>query len=522
MQLARNTFGMLDRIVHSHRRGDVALMLGDDHRTFETLHNRSLRLASGLAREGIKRGDKVAVLLGNGHEWPEVLFGLAALGAVCVPVNVLLAPAEVEHMLDDCDARCLIVDERVEGLLSALNDPPELVVTVGEVDAGGVPRVARYEHLMESPAGRFAGPELDDLAILYYSSGTTGLPKAACHTHNGVLWNAFHQIPDLGLVPEDTYMVIPSFSWAAGFHDLVLSLIWLGGRSAIMPTGGASPERVTAAIEGAGANRVMLVPTLLRQFLEAPELLERLRNSSLRWIISGSEAVPRPVIERIAAELPDCQVLQGYGMSEFPVVATVLRPEEAIERAGTAGRPTSITSLAIQRDGGEIAEDGEGEILLRSPATMREYYNRPEENEAVFEHGWFHTGDVGRVDEDGFLTITGRKKDMIISGGLNVYPKEVEEILYRIEGISEAAVVGVPDERWGEAAVAVVVGGDIDVDLINRECVEKLATYKRPRVVLVREESLPRNPTGKVLKRELRPWAAERVAAANGADPARS
>jgi acyl-CoA synthetase (AMP-forming)/AMP-acid ligase II len=518
MPLARNTFGMLDRIVKSHRRGDVALTLGDDHRTFETLHDRSLRLAAGLAGAGIGEGDKVAVLLGNGHEWPEVLFGLAALGAVCVPVNILLAPGEVEHMLNDCDARCLILEDRVKGLVAALSEPPELIVTVGEVDTTGAAKVIAYDKLMESSPGRFSGPGLDDLAILYYSSGTTGLPKAACHTHNGVLWNAFHQIPDLGLSPDDTYMVVPSFSWAAGFHDLVLSLIWLGGRSAMMPTGGTNPERVTAAIEAAGANRVMLVPTLLRQFLEAPAELERLRKSTLRWIVSGSEAVPRPVIEQVAAELPDCQVVQGYGMSEFPVVATVLRPEEALDHAGSAGRPTSITSLAIKTDAGEIAEEGEGEILLRSPATMREYYNRPQENEVVFEDGWFHTGDVGSVDADGYVTITGRKKDMIISGGLNVYPKEVEEILYRIDGIAEAAVVGVPDERWGEKAVAVVVGSAIDVAAINRECVAKLAGYKRPRAVLVREESLPRNPTGKVLKRELRPWAAQQV----GAEAARN
>lgn len=510
VHLSRNTFGILERAVRSSRRRDVAFVYEGEERTFELLHDRALRVAAGLAREGIGRGDRVAVLLGNGHEWPEVFFGLAALGAVCVPVNVLLQPAEVVHVLADSDSRCLVVDRRAEKILPELDFLPEVVVTVGEVEVGAGARAVSYEEMAQLPPARLAGPSLDDLAILYYSSGTTGLPKAACHTHDGILWNSFHQIPDLRITRDDVYLVVPSLSWAAGFHDLTLALAWLGGRSVMMPTGGATPERITSCIESYGATHALLVPTLLRQYLESPELLERLRRSTLRWVISGAEAVPRPTIEAIAAELPDCRVLQGYGLSEFPTVATALQPEEAIPRAGTAGRPCSITTLAIRRDDGEIVDVGEGEVLLRSPATMREYFNRPEETEAAFADGWLHTGDLGVVDEDGFLTITGRKKDMIISGGLNVYPKEVEEVLYRLPGVVEASVVGVPDERWGEAAVAVIVG-TADPDAVGRECARLLASYKRPRAVLVREEPLPRNSTGKVLKRELRPWAAAQL-----------
>jgi fatty-acyl-CoA synthase len=184
-----------------------------------------------------------------------------------------------------------------------------------------------------------------------------------------------------------------------------------------------------------------------------------------------------------------------------------------VSHAGSAGRPCSIVQLAIQLADGAIAQEGEGEILLRTPATMQGYYNRPEETAAAFADGWLHTGDLGRLDADGFIEITGRKKDMIISGGLNVYPKEVEEILYRRPEVAEAAVVGVPDDKWGEVAVAVVVPGPdgVDPDALSDACRLHLATYKCPRAFLIHDDPLPRNPSGKILKRELRPWAAEQL-----------
>jgi len=516
MGLSRNVFGVLERTAQSHAGERIAFVHAGEERSFATLRDRSLRVASGLREAGVEHGDRVAVLLVNGHEWTEVFFGLAALGAVCVPVNVLLQPAEVEHVCADSGARCLVVDARGQAAVDGLSALPELVVTVGDMTVPGAQRTVAYADLVDRPVpadvAALPQPDLEDLASLYYSSGTTGLPKAAAHTHNGILWNSYHQIPDLGIDADTRYLVVPSLSWAAGFHNLTLALVMLGGRSVLMPTGGTSPAQLVEAIEREGITHTFFVPTLLRRFLEEPALLERLRATRLRWLVSGSEPVPRTVIERLAAELPDCSIVQGYGLSEFPTMATMLRADEAISHSGSAGRPLSVTDLAVQTSDGEIVRRGEGEILLRSLATMREYAGRPEETTAAFTDGWLHTGDLGVVDADGYLTITGRKKDMIISGGLNIYPKEIEEILYRIPGVLEAAVVGVPDERWGETAVAVVVGQDLDTVLIGEQCREQLASYKRPRAVLVRDEPLPRNPTGKVLKRELRPWAADRMA----------
>lgn len=517
MSLARNAYSILDRSADAHYGGDHAITFDGRSRTFAALRGRALRLAAGLQRHGIKHGDRVAVMLANGHEWPEVLFGLAALGAVCVPVNVLLTAPEIAHVCADSEARWLIVDKRGEEGLAGLGSLPDTVITVGAVEVPAGCRTLSYERLLADGAGESIGhgPRLEDDFILYYSSGTTGLPKAAVHSHNGVLWNSFAQIPDLGLSRDVVYVVVASLSWAAGFHNLMLALSWIGGRSVLMPTGGMTPDRLMTTIEREGGTHTMLVPSLLRQFTDDRAILERMRRSTLRWVVTGAEPVPRPLIELINDELPDCTVCQGYGLSEFPTIATLLAPEEALAHHGSAGRPLSHSQVAVQTDGGERLASGLGELLIRSPATMRGYHNRPVETREAFADGWLHTGDLASIDADGFVSIVGRTKDMIISGALNVYPKEIEDVINGLPGVLETAVVGVPEERFGEAPVAVIVrspGAEVDIALVQAACRDQLASYKRPRWVLIRDEPLPRNPTGKILKRVLRPWAASELA----------
>ena len=406
------------------------------------------------------------------------------------------------------------MDELATPAIAMLDELPELVIAVGDAQPPQrSARTVRYEDLVADSQGRVAlgGPDLGEDFILYYSSGTTGLPKAAVHTHSSVLWNSFGQIPDLRLNAQVVYLLVPSLSWAAGFHNLFLALAWIGGRSVIMPSGAVKPDLLMDAIERGSVTHVLLIPSLLRQFVADPALLERVRSSSLRWVVTGAEPVPRALIETINDELPDCRVCQGYGLSEFPTIATLLAPEEALEHHGSAGRPLTHTQVAVQVEGGTIERDGTGELLIRSPATMRCYHNRPEQTAAALADGWLHTGDLAAIDEAGFVSIVGRTKDMIISGALNVYPKEIEDVLARLPGVLESAVVGVPDERFGERPVAIIVrvaGTEVDVELVERTCRAQLAAYKCPRSVLVRDEPLPRNPTGKVLKRVLRPWAA--------------
>jgi acyl-CoA synthetase (AMP-forming)/AMP-acid ligase II len=453
--------------------------------------------------------------MGNRHEWPEVLFGVTAAAAVCVPVNVLLRGSEISHVLEDCEAVALIVDPLAEAAIAELPELPPQVIAVGEVTTPAGSVVHRYEDLLARAAPEAPGkPGRLDPAMIYYTSGTTGSPKGATHAHEGLLWNTHHQMHDLALRPDDVYVVVPSLSWAAGFHDVMLPLMWTGGRSVLMPTGRTTVETIVETIESSRGTRALLVPTLLKQLLDAPEMLERLRHSTLRWVMTGAEPIAASVLAALNEELPDCPIVQAFGMSEFPLISAILRPEEAIEHAGKAGRPTSASSIAVETPDGDIVDRGAGEILIRSPALMSGYHNRPEATAEAFARGWFHTGDVGEIDDEGFLTVTGRKKDMIISGGMNIYPREIEDVLIRVEGVVEAAVVGVADERWGERPIAVVVSEDGDVgERVLALCEQELSPYKRPRTVLVRGESLPRTPTGKVLKRELRPWAVQELGA---------
>ena len=511
VRLERNVFTLLDRAARGPWSDRPAFSCEGVTQTYAELHERSLRLANGLLGLGVQPGDRIAVMLGNRLEWAETLFGIAAMGAVCVPANILLAPDEVSYLCQDSESTVLIADHTGDRALAEAQGLPELVIRVGDGQIGGA---RAYEEVLAGAAiDPVAGPDQHDVAMLYYSSGTTGLPKAAVHTHDGVLWNAIHQLSDLGLTGEDHYLVVPSLSWAAGFNNLVLPLMYIGGQSTLMPSGGLTPQKLAETFERSGATHVMLVPTLLKQLLDAPAELDRIRGSRLRWIVSGAEPVPVSVITALQDALPDCQVVQGYGMSEFPTITTILQPEDAIPHVGSAGQAISICQLAIQLDDGSIVHSGEGEILTRSPATTSGYHNRPDDTVKAFADGWFHTGDLGRLDDEGFIYITGRKKDMIISGGLNVYPREAEEVIYRVPGVAEAAMIGVPDEKWGEMAIAVVVAepAGVETEAIMDACRKHLARYKCPRTVLLRDEPMPRNSNGKLLKRELRPWAEQKL-----------
>ncbi|CAB4856765.1 unannotated protein [freshwater metagenome] len=514
-----NVFTLLDKMA-GYRPDAPAVIFDGEPRSYATMRERSLRAANALEGLGIVPGDRVAVFLPNCHEWTEIFFASAALGVVCVPINVLNMGPEVVGVIEDCGATTLIVDPTADTKLADVaGELPQRLISVGPSELAGA---LSYEDLLAAATDSLPSvpaPRPEDLFMIFYSSGTTGKPKGAAHTHAGVLWNAYQQIPDFGLTAEDRYLAVPSLSWAAGFHNLILPLWWLGGMTVLMPTGGASIEKIVAGVRDYDCTHTFLVPTLLKQLMAAPEQLEILRGTNLRWVISGAEPVPVSVIEQINAELPGCDIVQGYGMSEFPTIATALQPHEAIPKVGSAGRPMSITQLAVRRSDGAIEPHGEGEVLVRSLATMREYYGQPENTREAFTDGWLNTGDMGEIDAGGYLTITGRTKDLIISGGINIYPKEIEDVIYRVEGVAEAAVVGVQDERWGEIVVAVVVpdGSASVTEEAVREACTCFGKHKQPKAVILREEPLPRTVTQKVLKRELRPWAEAFLAAANDA-----
>jgi fatty-acyl-CoA synthase len=506
----------------SARRGRVALVAGGVARNYGELNERALRLANALQGLGVAPGDRVAVLMGNGHAWPETLFAVSALGAVCVPVNVLLNGREVAHVVSDSGATTLIADKVAQKALAELPALPERLIRVGQLETpeGGHWRdfealVGRAQAL--APAGERPRPQ--DPVMIYYTSGTTGLPKGAVHSHSGVLWNSYHQIADVGLSRDDVYLLVPSLSWSAGFHDVMLALMWIGGRTVMLPTGGTTIERIVDAVEAEQATHVLLVPTLLKMLIATPDAIDRLRRTRLRRILTGGEMVPPSVIETLNESLPACRVTQIYGMSEFPLMMTVMSSEDSLAYPDRTGKASSIVTLGIRTEDGTISDTGSGEVLVRSPATMLGYHGQAEATAQALEGGWFRTGDTGVLDDEGYLTLTGRAKDMIISGGMNVYPREIENLIHGVEGVREVAVVGVSDARWGEVPVAVVVGDDAAaIERAVRVACAQLSSYKRPQQVIVRHEPLPRTPTGKVLKRELRPWANEQAIARGAGD----
>jgi len=485
----------------------TALIFGERRVTYDELEERSARLASALAAEGFATGDRLAVLALNRVEYFEIFFAAAMLGGVVVPVNYLFKAKEVQYLLDDSGARWMFVEDGLWPAVEPVRKETAVSVTYVVLD-GARPDTLDYEGLVAagSPDGVDVAVNPADPFLLQYTSGTTGFPKGATHTHETVMWNALSQLGDVALTRRDVYLCIPALCWAAGLHDFTLPALWAGATVIVHPSRGFDAAEVWRTVERHRVTISLFVPSVLRIALAYP--LEDHDLASLRLVASGGEPVPVPAIEEFQRRLPTCDLMQGYGMSEFPALMTMLDSDYAISKRGSAGRATRITELrVVDPDGRDVPAGEHGEIVIRSPATMIGYWNRPDATAAVMAGGWFHTGDRGYLDEDGFLYIAGRIKDMIISGGLNVYPAEIERVIERHPAVREVAVIGVPDDRYGEVGEAHVVleeGAAVTEDDLEAFARAELANYKVPRRWVLRSEPLPRTASGKVQKFALR------------------
>jgi fatty-acyl-CoA synthase len=504
-----------------------ALVFRERRLRYGDLHDGAARLADALVQDGVGHGDRVAILLRNDPVWLDVFFAVAAARAVLVPVNYLLRPNEVSFILNDSGATTLVVGDDLaatahEALIEAPRCRRLLVVANAGGDTGPGAAALRGAHEIGAFAarGRIAWPDVgvapDDPNLLQYTSGTTGFPKGATHTVSTLLWNSFHQIADFRITERERYLCVPALCWAAGLHDFTLATLWMGGTVVLNPSGGVTIAKLLAAIERERVTSVLLVPTLLKQLVESPYLKGH-DLSSLVAVLTGAEPVPVSVIRRFNEVLRDTTLIQVYGMSEGPTVATYLRVEDAIRKVGSCGKPVTNCELrVVDEDDRDVAPGQPGEVLTRSAATMVGYWNRPEASAETLRGGWLHTGDLGVLDEEGFLSICGRKKDMFISGGLNVYPAEIEAVLLAEAGVAECAVFGVPDERWGEVGHALVVAkpeARVDPDALRERCRAVLGSYKVPARIELSLEPLPRTASGKVQKFKLREAAAGRSSA---------
>jgi fatty-acyl-CoA synthase len=487
-----------------------AIVCGDEEVSYAELGARVRRLAGGLAAAGFARGDRCAILLHNRVEWLELLFAVAHLGGVTVPLNYFLKPKEILFAVEDSGARWIAGESVLwDGIAAIEDDLPEGVRCIA-VDAPQ-PGALSWGELTAAghPDAPLATVTTEDECLYQYTSGTTGFPKGAVHTHGTVLFNALAQIVDFGVAEDDVHLVVPALCWSAGLHCLTLGALWRGATVVLRPTGNLTAEELCGLIERRRTTSAMLAPSVLRIMLDS-DVAAGYDLSSMRVILSGGEPVDPALLARLREHLPKAKLMQGYGVSEFPTTMAFLDDDEVVARRGAAGRASMLATIrVVGPDGAELPAGEHGEIVCRAPSVSTRYHTAPDAppRSAVVD-GWLHTGDRGWIDDDGFLHIAGRVSEMFISGGLNVYPAEVERVLQTHPHVAECAVVAIPHDRYGQVGRAVVVLREPDAtsaEELEALCREELANFKVPREWHLTTDPLPRTVSGKVRKFMLAP-----------------
>ncbi len=474
----------------------VAVRLGSVELSYAELDERSARLATLLAEHGVGPGDRVGVMLPNVPEFPVAYYGVLRAGAVVVPMNVLLKRREIAFYLGDSGAKLLLAwhgfaDEARAGAEEA---GAELI----EVEPGSfLDLLGEHE-----PAPGLADTEEDDTAVILYTSGTTGKPKGAELTHFNLHRNADiarRTTCEIG----DGDIVLGALPLFHSFGQTVSMNASLGVGATLTLVPKFDPAEALETMQRDGVTHFYGVPTMYGALLHHPER-ENYDTSALRTCITGGASMPVEVL-RGFEDAFDCVVLEGYGLSETSPVSSSNHPDRE-RKPGSIGTPLEEVEMrVVDEDDNEVAQGEVGEIVIRGHNIMKGYWQRPEATEEAMRGGWFHSGDMARVDEEGYFYIVDRKKDLIIRGGYNVYPREVEEVLFEHPKIREAAVVGVPHDEWGEeigAAVVTMDGEEMSAEEVSAYVKENLAAYKYPRLVWFLDD-LPKGPTGKILKREI-------------------
>jgi fatty-acyl-CoA synthase len=476
-----------------------AVVEGEKRITYAELDERVTRLAHALRGVGISAGDRVATCCVNCSEFIEALFATARIGAMLVPLNWRLAPRELDYQLTDAGARVLFVAPEQGGLVAQLGSeiPAERRITFG----------LQYEALLagssaatipETEQARFTDPHL-----ILYTAGTTGRPKGAMLTHANEFWNSVNMTTPVGITPFDTTITTLPMFHSGGIGLYTVPTIHLGGRVVVIRS--FEPEGLLALVREHAVKLIFGVPAIWLELLKRPDF-DAAHLPSLQFCVSGGAPHPMAIINGVADR--GFTFLQGYGLTETAPGGTLMPIADWRRKSGTAGKPAMHVELRVVRDDGRpCAPDEIGEVQFSGPNVFVGYWGRPEATaEAFTADGWFKTGDLGRVDDEGFLTLVDRKKDMVITGGENVYSAEVEDVLFEHPAVAEAAVIGVPDPEWGESVFAVVVlrpGTAATADELITYSRSQLAKYKTPKGVAF-VDALPRNAAGKVLKRELR------------------
>lgn len=504
----RHTIGDLLRRTAKRVPNKPAIICGDTTWTYAQFEEVCNRVATGLARKGIKTGDHVAILARNSHAFAAMRFALARMGAVLVPINFMLGADEVNYILKHSGAVMLCTDSdmaRTAKKAIANTFVSTLVWLPSEDPTSPVDGFINFNDLASAPAIGFQNDfDGSSLAQIVYTSGTESSPKGALLTHNAVLWEYMSCIVDAEITESDLILHALPLYHCAQLDVFLGPGIYLGTTNVI--TGKPTPENILKLLSQYKASSFFAPPTVWIALLRS-SLFDSTDLSSLCKGYYGASIMPVEVLKEIQQRLPKVRFWNLYGQTEIAPLAVVLKPEDQLRKAGSAGRPVlNVETRVVDDNMNNVVPGAVGEIVHRSPQLLTGYFNDAERTCAAFEGGWFHSGDLAVVDEEGFITIVDRKKDMIKSGGENVASREVEEAIYKLDGISEVAVIGTSDPKWVEAVTAIIVL-KVGSKLTEKDVIEHargcLAHFKIPKKVYF-VENLPRNPSGKLLKRELR------------------
>ncbi len=494
-------------------RGDApATIMQDRVRTWRELQEEIALLAGGLKKLGVEPGDRVAILSVNSDRYYLAMFATSLAGGVFVPINVRLAPAELVHWLTDSGSSIIFVDDAMAPALSAvleeLPSPPQIICLGADEPPANA--ITLESLLADAEPITDTTESGDDITGLFYTGGTTGVSKGVMLTHRNMLLNVLETMLGLESRPGDVILqAAPLFHVAGGFMCVAAAV--LAGTNVFIPA--FTPAATLEAIESHRVTRMFLAPTMLNMVLNDSAFGDY-DLSSLRCIIYGASPMPEALVRQAMKALPDVTFVQSYGQTETSPILTILGPERHVLEGPLSGKLRSAgqaipgVELRIVDKYDEPVQEGTvGEICARGENVMSGYWQQPELTAETLRGGWLHTGDGGYLDDEGFLFIVDRVKDMIVSGGENVYSTEVENSLARHPAVIECAVIGVPDEKWGERVHAIVRledGADLDEPGLIAHCRKQIAGYKCPRSIEFRDEALPVSPAGKILKAELR------------------
>jgi fatty-acyl-CoA synthase len=475
--------------------------------TWAEFREREALYASALQHAGVRPGDRVGMLLKNSVDYIVLIFAIARAGAIAVRLNWRLVPGELSFILNDSGASVLLLDHDLADKVSGIRGeiPVERYVVRGDASVADGWAQPFEEFLDVEPATTFPELSMEDPASLMYTSGTTGLPKGAIWTHGNNLW--FGAIQGLRWKFDSSTVAMTSgpLFHAGGWEALLLAAVTNHGTAITYHSGSFDLLDYLAACREQQVTDVLIYSFLVPDFIRMPDCAE-LIPPTLRRIVCGGDTLMPWVYQEFAEKLPHIELVQVYGLTEGGAITCCLDGKDA-DRAGSVGRTMPFTDVRVLDDeGSPVAADEVGELYVRSPSVSPGYWQRPEANEETFVDGWCRTGDLASVDAEGFITLGGRAKDMIRSGGENIYPAEIEAVLTTAPGVADAAVVAVPDPKFNEVGCALLIpldGMTIDLEAVRDHCVERMAKYKVPKYFVV-ENELPRTPSGKVKKFELR------------------